>query len=409
MNLLQIIPANFAYIRWLILCAAAVPLVYYLAAVLCGWDFFCRRNHERADFLPCVSLLKPMKGLDRETYENLSTFCRQDYPQYEILFGFNRPQDDAVPVVKKIMADFPGIPIRLLIGTSVHGANNKVAKVCRLAREARHDLLVVSDSDTRVASDHLRRIVAPFRDPRVGAASSLYRGIAEPNAWSELEALSLSTDFLPSALVARKLGLKFALGATMAVRRQALVEMGGFESLADVASDDHELGRRIAALGHRVEFVDSGVSTECSSRSFREYFRHQARWSVVTRESKPWGHLGFILAQGLPWTIAAVALAPTRSFAAGFVIAYLTLRFALAFTVGAGGLRDPLVKKKWWWVPISDAISFVVWSASLFIRRVYWQGVAYNVRHGQLIPVARTPTVAAATEEQNAGTRRAAG
>ncbi|HEV2348862.1 MAG TPA: bacteriohopanetetrol glucosamine biosynthesis glycosyltransferase HpnI [Terriglobia bacterium] len=380
------------FIRWLILCMAAVPLIYYLAAVICGWDFFRRRKEPSADFLPGVSLLKPMKGLDRETYENLASFCRQDYPEYEILFGFNHAKDAAIPVVKKVMADFPGIPIRLLIGTSARGANEKVAKLCRLAREARHDLLVVSDSDTRVGPDHLRRITAPFCDPHVGAATSLYRGMAAPNLWSELEALSLSTDFLPSALVARKLGLKFALGATMAVRRQALTEIGGFESLADMAADDHELGSRIAAQGHGVEFVDAAVRTECSSRSLREYFRHQARWSVVTRESRPWGHLGLVFAQGLPWTILAAGLAPMRVLAVGFVSAYLVLRFAVAFTVGAWGLRDRLVKKKWWRVPVSDALSFLVWLASLFIHRVYWQGVAYDVRRGRLIPVASIPT-----------------
>jgi ceramide glucosyltransferase len=238
----------------------------------------------------------------------------------------------------------------------------------------------------------------------VGAVTSLYRGVAGPSQGSELEALSLSTDFLPSALVARKLGLKFAMGAAMAVRREALAEMGGFESLADMAADDHELGKRIAALGHRVEFVDSGVLTECSSRSLKEYFRHQVRWSVVTRESNPWGHLGIIFAQGLPWTILAAAAAPTSSVAVGFVVAYLVLRFALAFTVGSWGLRDPLLMNKWWWVPVSDATSFLVWFAGLFIRRVYWQGVAYDVRDGRLITVSPIATGADVAEDQEVET-----
>lgn len=397
------------FLRGLILCAAVAPLAYYLAAASCGWDFFRRPTRPAADFLPGVSLLKPMKGLDRDTYTNLASFCRQDYPQYEIIFGFNHPEDAAIPVVKKIMADFPGVPIRLVTGAPGRGANNKVAKLCGMAREARHDLLVVSDSDTRVAPEHLRRMMAPFRDPRVGAATSLYRGMAEANPWSELEALSLSTDFLPSALVARKLGLKFALGATMAVRREALEAMGGFEPLADMAADDHELGRRIASQGYEVEFVDGAVCTECSSRTFREYFHHQARWSVVTRESKPWGHLGFIFAQGLPWTLVAAALAPSRILAAGFAGAYVALRFTVAFVVGVRGLRDPLAKKKWWWVPVSDALGFMVWSASLFIRRVYWQGAAYDIRHGRLIPVAPIPTAAAAAEDEKAGTHHVTG
>ncbi|HLY63490.1 MAG TPA: bacteriohopanetetrol glucosamine biosynthesis glycosyltransferase HpnI [Terriglobia bacterium] len=406
MNLGQFIVVHWASIRGLILCAAAAPLAYYLATLLCGWDFFRHGSQARADFLPGVSLLKPMKGLDRETYENLASFCRQDYPQFEILFGFSHPQDAAVPVVKKIMADFPGVCIRMLTGTREQGANNKVAKLCGLARVAQYDLLVVSDSDTRVGANYLRRIAAPFSDSRLGAATSVYRGMAAPNPWSELEALSLSTEFIPSALVARKLGMKFALGATMAVRRQALEAIGGFESLADMAADDHELGRRVAAQGYGVEFVDGAVCTECGSRSFREYFRHQVRWSVVTRESKPWGHFGFIFAQGLPWTILAADLSPTLALAAGFIAAYLVLRFAVAFTVGAWGLHDPLLKGKWWWAPISDALSFLVWSASLFTRRVYWQGVAYDVRRGRLLPAAPDPIPTKGIEDQKIEARQ---
>lgn len=378
---------HLTYLQWVILCGATLPLIYYAGAVYCAWDFFRRRDELSTGSLPGVSLLKPMRGLERETWENLASFCRQDYPQYEILFGFDDERDAAIPIVEKLMADFPGVRTRILVGSETRGSNNKVNKLCRLAREANHDLLVVTDSDTRVAPDYLGRIAKPFHNPRVAAATSLYRGIAAPNVWSEFEVLHLSTDFLPSAVVASKLGVRFTLGATMAVRRQSLAEIGGFEALADMAAEDHELGSRLAARGYQVVLVDAPIKTECSSASFREFFQHQVRWAVVTRDSKPWGHLGFIFAQGLPWALAAAAVAPSRAIAAGFVAAYLILRLAVAFAVGAWGLRDSLAKKRWWLFPLGDALGFLVWFSSLIKHRVYWRGVAYEVRHGRLIPV----------------------
>src|SRR5208337_4514776 len=142
--------------RWAVLAAAILPLVYYLAATFCAWDFFRRRREPSADFAPPVSILKPLKGLEREAYENLASFCRQDYPEYEILFAVDDARDPAIPIIEKLISDFPSLPIRLLAGAGTPGSNNKVAKLCRLGRAARHELLVVSDSDIRVKPDYLR-------------------------------------------------------------------------------------------------------------------------------------------------------------------------------------------------------------------------------------------------------------
>jgi ceramide glucosyltransferase len=375
-------------IRYLVLVAAAAPLAYYLVAIVCAWLFFRKRNGPVADFLPPVSLLKPMRGLDRETYENLASFCRQQYPNYELLFCTDHERDPTIGVIQKLKADFPHVPIRLSIGSSTSGSNNKVIKLCRLADEARYDLLVASDSDIRVEPDYLRRVALPFRDPHTGAVTCLYRGSTAPSLWAELEDVALTSDFLAGVLVARKLGVKFALGATMAVRRQVLSEIGGFQALADAAADDHELGNRVAASGYQVELARTTVQTECTSGSFKDFFQHRLRWSVVTRESRTWGHLGFLFAQGLPWVMVAVAAARSRTIAGCYAAAYLVLRLGLAFTVGAWGLRDSVLRRKWWLVFLSDALGFVVWLTSLFTSRVVWQDSTYDVRKGQLIPVA---------------------
>ncbi|HEY6290965.1 MAG TPA: bacteriohopanetetrol glucosamine biosynthesis glycosyltransferase HpnI [Terriglobia bacterium] len=373
-------------VRWLVLAGAAAPLAYYAAAIACALVYFSKPNPEAPGFGPPVSVLKPMRGLNRETYRNLASFCRQQYSRYELLFGVDDARDPAVPIIHDLMAEFPDLPIRLLAGTPAVGSNNKVAKLCRLAGEASYDLLVASDGDIRVPPDYLRRVVAPFADSRVGAVTCLYRGLAESGLWSQLEDVALTSSFLPGVLVARKLGVKFALGATMGVRRQALAGIGGFESLADVAADDHELGNRIAARGSQVELARTVVETECGSRSFAEYWQHQLRWAVVTRESQPRGHLGFLFAQGLPWAMAVVALAPWR-ISAGFVVAYVALRLGVAFTVAVWGLGDPVVRRKGWLVLLADALGFVVWLASLGASRVVWQGSVYDVRKGILMPV----------------------
>lgn len=383
----------FTHLRGLILACAAVPLIYYAAAGACAWAFFRRREEPPSGFTPPLSVLKPMYGSYRDTYGNLASFCRQDYPEYEILLGVNSADDPAIAVIRRLMAEFPGVPIRLTVGTSAikprstqSGSNDKVVKLCCLERESRYDILVVSDGDICVEPDYLRRVAARFRDPRVGVATCLYRGATERNLWSELEDLSLTTDFLAGVLVARKLGVRFALGATMAVRREALAGIGGFESLADAAADDHELGRRIAKQGYDVALATAVPETECDTHDFRSYFQHHLRWAVVTRTSQPSGHVGFLFAHGLPWTILAVILAPSWMIAAAFVAAYLVLRMALAFVLGSRGLRDRLVRKKWWLLPFRDALAFVIWLASLFARRVHWQDAAYDVRRGRLIP-----------------------
>ena len=358
-------------------------------ATFCAWDFFRRKRELSPDFTPPLSILKPLKGLERDAYENLASFCRQDYPEYEVLFAVDDLRDPVVPVVSKLIRDFPRLPIRLLVGSAIPGLNNKVTKLCRLGRAARHELLVISDSDMRVQPDYLRSIASPFRDPSVGAVTCLYRGITAPNLWSELEDLHLTTDWLASVLLARKLlGVKFAFGATIALTRTRLAEIGGFEALADCAADDYELGRRIAARGYRVELAPCAVETLCASGTARAYFQRHLRWGVFIRHCRPWGYAGQLFIKGLPWSLAAAALAPSRLAALGCLTFPLAARLAMAFTCGVYGMKDPLLRRRWWLVPLHDAVEFIIWTATLFSNRVSWRGLEFGVRRGRLIRVA---------------------
>src|SRR5271154_109356 len=240
-------------IRDALLVFAAAPFVYYLLAIIAAGRFF-RSSPAPAGFFPPVSILKPVHGLDRETYENYASFCRQDYPEFELLFCVSDDRDPAVPVIRKLIQDFPDSSIRLLIGSDPLGASDKVNKLCRLVREGRHEIIIVTDSDVRVDLGYLRAIAAPFRDPAVGGVTCLYRGLTDGGFGADLEAIGNSTDFAAGVLV-NWLGGKidFMLGATMATTKTYLSEIGGFERLVDYFCDDFELGNRLAAKGHRVE------------------------------------------------------------------------------------------------------------------------------------------------------------
>ena len=374
---------------------AVLPFIYYLAATYCAWDFFRRRGKVTEGFVPPISILKPMQGADRGAYDSLASFCRQDYPDYEILFAVDDERDAAIPIIEKLIRDFPRAPIRLILGTGIQGLNNKVTKLCDLAREARHELLVASDADIRVEPDYLRRVAAPFRDPRVGAVTCLYRGMTERNLWSELEDLNLTSDLLASMLVARKLeGMTFTLGATMAVTRSRLAEIGGFEGLVDCAADDHDLGSRLVARGYRVELAPCVVETLCASSTAREYILHHLRWGVVTRHCRPWGYAVLLFTRGLPWSIAAAVAAPSRVVAMAYLVTYLVTRLTMAFTTGAYGLKDPLLPRKWWLIPLHDAIWLLIWMATLFVNRVSWRDTELHVRQGRFVPVTPPATTA---------------
>ena len=377
------------YLRWGILGAAILPSFSYLFIIFAARRFFRRHNAAPRDFTPPLSVLKPVHGLEPEAYENFASFCRQDYPEYEVLFAVTNEEDAATPVIRKLIADFPALSIRLVVGSKKIGSNDKVNKLCGLAHAARHSLLVLSDADIRVGPGYLRSTAAPFRGAQVGAVTSMFTGIPRPSLWPELEAIYLSTDFMPAVLMARQLeGVRFALGATIGIRRECLAEIGGFEVLADEAADDHELGRRTATRGHRVELVDATVKTWCCLQSLHEFFIQRLRWAIMARQARPLGYVGLVFTQGLPWTVLALILAPTRLLAGSFVAAYLILRMGAVWTMGVWGLHDDLLKRRWWLVPLWDAFAFVLWLNSLFWSRVHWRGVEYRVSGGRLIPVA---------------------
>jgi ceramide glucosyltransferase len=381
-------------VRDTLLFLALAPFAYYLLAIFSAWQFFKKKafasTSEPSGHAPPISILKPVRGLDREAYENYATFCRQDYPGYEIIFCVSEDSDPAVGVIDKLMHEFPERGIRLLIGADPLGASDKVNKLCRMAREARHDILIVSDSDVRVGSGFLRAMVAPLRDPRIGGVTCLYRGLTDASFAPDLEALGNSVDFAPSVLVAWLFGgkrLNFMLGAVMATTKKHLAEIGGFESLVDYFCDDYELGNRIAARGYGIELSTFAVDIVYPKETMARAFRHQVRWNLSIRCSRFWGHLGLLFTQGLVWSLAGISIA--RSWPAIFIFAagYCLLRYEVALRVGARGLNDELASRRLWMLPLRDAFAFMVWLASLFPQRIHWRDRYFYVRNKRLVPI----------------------
>jgi ceramide glucosyltransferase len=373
-----------------ILVLALGPIVFYTLTLFTAVTYF-RRKEERLStrplYTPAASVLKPVRGLDREAYENLASFCRLDYPEYEILFCVNDSEDPVVPVIKKIQGDFPNRSIRLFVGAPSAGTSSKVNKLCRLVEEANYDLLVISDSDVRVQSDYLRDVAAPFADPQVGAVTVFFRSLISGSVAATLDAAGSAVEFTASALLSQKLeGIHFTLGATMATTKTRLAGIGGFEALANHYVDDYELGRRIAEQGYRIELAEVPVSMVYPSESLIQFIRHELRWTIGLRNVRPGGHAALAFTFGLPWTILAAVLAPSTSLAAFYVLAYLGLRFAVYLTVGAWGLQDNVVRRNWWVSPVRDAINFAVWVASFFSNQICWRGVEFQVKKGLLIP-----------------------
>jgi ceramide glucosyltransferase len=384
-------------LRAIVLILAVGPLVYYLLSLYCIVDYFraLRKSPPRSEpFAPPASILKPVRGLDHDAYENFASFCRLDYPEYELVFAMADSDDPVIPLLRQLQGDFPERQIRFVTGVQRLGENNKVNNLCRLVQEARYDLLVMSDTDVRVETDYLRAVAAPFADPAVGGVTPFYRCAGGGTLASDLDMLGMCADSVPSALIARKLEgkVQFAFGWTMATTKKHLVEIGGWEAMVNHHSDDFELGNRIANKGYRVELMRDTVTMVFPRETLKEYLKHELRWAIGLRNVRPTGYAGMLFTHGLPWAILGALAALTAGWtglAIFYLAAYFVLRLAAAWTAGVWGLGDKTITTKLWLVPVRDAISAAVWAMGFFTDKIVWRGLEYRVRHKLLIPVAK--------------------
>jgi ceramide glucosyltransferase len=368
------------------------PFVYYLLALYGSWTFFSRKtaSNRKANFTPPLSNLKPIKGVDPDSYENFASLCKQDYPDYELVFCVDAENRETIQVLERLQRDFPERTIRILLGSGRVAANDKSAKLARLVAEAQHEILVINDSDVRARPDYFKTVVAPLADPAVGAVTLPYVPLEEHTLADELQSVGMFSDFYAGILVARLLdGVKFALGPTIVTTRSQLARFGGYESIENRPGDDLLVGRLIAEQGSRVELLPYAVETVADFSSFKELFYKRLRWIVVMRHMRPLGHFGLAFTQGLPWTLAAAAVSPSKQIAALYLGSYVFLRSLLTWLIGGYGLRQRGMWRKLLLIPIWDAMAFVIWMISFTRRSVRWRGSQYYIRNGELVPVLR--------------------
>jgi ceramide glucosyltransferase len=369
---------------------AAIPFIYYLIVLYSSWRFF----HQAADtqdagFSPPVSILKPFRGLDLDAYENLASFCRQDYPHYELVLCIDPDDEKVHQVVERVRRDFPERAIRVLPGSGRIATNDKVAKLARLVAEAEHEIVVISDSDVRVRPDYLRALTAPLRDPRVGAVTCFYVHEEVHSFIDHLQTAGMISDFYAGILVAWQLdGIKFALGPSIATTRSRLAGFGGYASIENRPADDLLVGRLIAEQGYEVKLLRYSVLTVSDYHSMPDLFHKRLRWIVVMRHMRPWGHFGLIFTHGLAWSIAAVIAQPTWAVAVTYLGGYIAMRAAITWVIGVRGLHQPHSLREVPLIPLWDAVAFVIWLVSFTQSSVRWRGADYYIRDGQLVPVA---------------------
>ena len=352
-------------------CLSAV--LFYIYAIYAAIAFFGRESPTLA-FYPPVTILKPMCGVDRDAYENLASFCQQKYPIYQIIFSVRDPHDLSLAVVKQIINDFPQLDIQLVVSDRTLGTNLKVSNLANALTVAKYDILLLADSDIRVGTDYLERVIQPLDDKSVGVVTCLYRSLAQ--GWvATLEAIGTATDFHAGVLVSHKLeGIKFALGSTIVLRKEVLEAIGGFEAIADYLADDFQLGYLPTQAGYKVVLSDYVVEHVLAPTTPADAIKHQIRWARCIRVSRPWGYLGLIFSYG---TVSSILfLIATGGSTTGWTILVITwiMRLAMGWVVGVKSLHDPSSQKFFWLIPIRDIIGFVIWCYGWLGKTIEWRG-----------------------------------
>ena len=369
----------------LLLATIFLGLAYLLVAIRAVRAFSGRKDIAPPAHSPPVTILKPVCGDEHGLYENLRSFCDQDYPSFQVVFGVRGDGDPAIPVVERLIREFPGLDTVLAVDDRVTGGNPKVASLANMYPHARHDYLVIADSDMRVDRTYLRAVTAPFRDPQVGATTCLYSGIPAAGWPSILGSMYVNDWFLPSVLVGLTFQkLSFCFGASMAVRRDALAAIGGFEVLAPYLADDYMLGDLISRRGYQIRLSSYVVECILFEPDFRSLLAHELRWARTIRACRPAGYAFSFIGNGTV-TLSAMFLLASGRVGTGTVLLFLSiaLRVVLHYTVRSV-VRVPGPAAPWL-IPVRDLLCLAIWGASFFGREVRWRGRRFSVRpDGQL-------------------------
>lgn len=359
-------------------------------SLLCLWAvlrFRKRPNPRTPDDLPAVSILKPVHGLEKNLRQNLRSTCLQDYPSYEVILSVQRPDDPALPMLREIAREFGAQRVKLVIESKRPGSNGKINNMSGALPHARHDVIVISDSDVRLPPEYLREIVAPLADPRVGFVCTPYRAAAATHWFEKLEQLSLNADFMPSVIFANETAASlFCLGASIAVRRETITAIGGIDSLADYLVEDYEMGRRIVDSGKQGVLVHPVVETMVDLQNASQWWTHQVYWDQNTRAARPIAFFCTILVRAIPFALLFALLQPTGVLAWMILTATVAVRMVTAGLIMAIGLEDRDGMRALPWLPVRDLASLASWLLAFLRRTTTWRGTKFVLtRDGRLV------------------------
>jgi ceramide glucosyltransferase len=375
---------------------AVAGIAYFLASTIAARIYLHSRRVPLPNFAPGVTVLKSLKGLDPGMLDAFRSHCRQDYAgEFELLFGVSSFDDPAVAAVERLKSEFPHVAISLIECPERLGTNGKVSTLFQLAIHARYDFLLINDSDITVSPKYLERVMACFAQQQsqpatqsasVGMVTALYRGRAHGTFGSRLETLGIATDFMPSVLLSRMIegGLKYGLGSTLAVRRDALEEAGGLLGLLDQLADDHQMGVRIVKAGYSIALSPEVVETAVPAYNWGGFIDHQLRWARTVRDASPGGYIGLIFTHGLAWAFLNLIASGFSPLSLWLFAMSFFLRLAQAMTVGAEVLGDHHVLPGLWLLPFRDVLQMGIWIAGFAGNTIIWRGEEFQLQNGKL-------------------------
>ena len=374
-------------ITFILTLLSIVSICYYFTCIVAARRFFSRPSDARRSPLPPVSIMIPLYGKDFEAYENYVSFCRQDYSDYQIVFGVNNQRDSSIPVIRKLIADFPDKDITLVIDAGVIGQNPKVNNLNNMLKMAKHDVLVLVDSDIRVAADYLARVVSELANERVGLVTCLYRAGKAPNFAAKLEAVGITGEFAPGVLVAWLIeGLSFALGATIVTTRKHLQAIGGFGAIADYLADDFMLGNLMSQAGYEVRLSSYVVEIVLPPTTLMSMIKHQVRWARGIRACRPWGYLGSIVTHGTVLALLLVLASQGSTLSLSLLAMTLGAQMAMTRSVAIARMGDNLLRRHFWLAPVRDLLGFLFWCLGQTGKNVEWRGRTFKlVDNGKMV------------------------
>lgn len=367
--------------------ALTVGSAAWVLALIAAPIFRARtRRLQRSEFCPPVSLLKPVYGLEKDLYENLRSACLQDYPNYQVVYSVQRRDDPAIPLLQRLQDEFGAERVTVVIDAVEVGLNGKINNLSGAMPHARHDVLVISDSDVRLRPDYLRAIVAPLADPHVGATTSLFRAIGASTWYERMELLTLDADQFAMAMLAQVFRLsEFCFGASTALRRETLEQIGGFEALGDYLVEDNELGRRVLQRGLKIEVLPYVVDTTIDLNGAAHWWQKQMYWEQNTRAAVPALFVATLMLRVIPLALIYAALSGWSAPALSVLFSLAALRMLSAGAVIGVALNDRPAFANLWLLPIKDCLSLIWFAQSIAKGTVIWRGVEMELtRDGRL-------------------------